>query len=644
MFKVKLIWDFDKKSHKSTRRKKHHAASFGFGYSYNAGRSGKKSESHAQVNDTVNQVDRPAEKVKTENKAVSEACNSDWFNNLKRMYQEQKAHKDEIKSDNSKHHDSNQKYPELLDISAIRSKIGTLSPEDFIEHANKYLGWNIDPDHPYKLNKKRLTSEEVAKYKEFGEPDLTKNHLELFTPNVISDLFTILNYNSSNGTKGDVVREELGHLGFEFVGEGTNIIVLSHEWYPGVVFKIALDSNGIADNFNDEVLQYVIPRFTRVLARHSTGIVSVQERSIVMSSQRMKAYEHDILQLLKRLSSKYLIADLAPCRFLNFGVARDGGFIIQDGSDLFPIADMDHKIKCRNSIGWDEKKDKPIRCGGKLHYTTDYLSMVCETCGRIYNALELRPKTKEDEYEMAVCYKDGTTLAERKAMEEEEIAAIRRKFGVTDNSFINDDGTIVERRDLAELNGNDSDDDDGYMDIEDYERMNPGSTFETPQENEDDEDGEKEDVVDDDDDYSDEEEDESNNVIVQLPQVKQPVSDMDEVRRKLTNAKFSNFNKAAMNNSDEDEKSDDVTVLQDSLPNVEYKLIPVDPENGMDIDDDRVGIYLNIKGSFHEAWERSGLPIYISIDGGSTYSIAVQSQVIEKILKPVVEDLLEADE
>ena len=343
-----------------------------------------------------------------------------------------------------------------------------------------------------------------------------------------------------------------------------------------------------------------------------------------MSSQRMKAYEHDILQLLKRLSSKYLIADLAPCRFLNFGVARDGGFIIQDGSDLFPIADMDHKIKCRNSIGWDEKKDKPIRCGGKLHYTTDYLSMVCETCGRIYNALELRPKTKEDEYEMAVCYKDGTTLAERKTMEEEEIAAIRRKFGVTDNSFINDDGTIVERRDLAELNGNDSDDDDGYMDIEDYERMNPGSTFETPQENEDDEDGENEDVVDDDD--SDEEEDESNNAIVQLPQVKQPVSDMDEVRRKLTNAKFSNFNKAAMNNSDEDEKTDD------------------DPENGMDIDDDRVGIYLNIKGSFHEAWERSGLPIYISIDGGSTYSIAVQSQVIEKILKPVVEDLLEADE
>ena len=37
-----------------------------------------------------------------------------------------------------------------------------------------------------------LTQEQRFQYKQFGEPDPSQDYLELFTPDVIEDLFTIM--------------------------------------------------------------------------------------------------------------------------------------------------------------------------------------------------------------------------------------------------------------------------------------------------------------------------------------------------------------------------------------------------------------------------------------------------------------------
>ena len=113
-----------------------------------------------------------------------------------------------------------------------------------------------------------------------------------------------------------------------------------------------------------------------------------------MTKERMKDFAPQIMELLKELSKTYLVADLSPSRFLNFGVTRQGDFVIQDGSDLFPIAQLDHKIRCQNPVGWNNKKKEMILCGGKLEYSADFLVMRCKECGREINPLELRPKTK----------------------------------------------------------------------------------------------------------------------------------------------------------------------------------------------------------------------------------------------------------
>lgn len=112
-----------------------------------------------------------------------------------------------------------------------------------------------DPD---RLCKHKLLKTEVEKYKAIGVVDHSQNWLELFTPTVVSDLFTIMHSCSDNQRKAGYIRQELSYYGFEQVGLGTNIYTMSNPAYPGVVFKFALDDNGMADNFNDAILEQMV--------------------------------------------------------------------------------------------------------------------------------------------------------------------------------------------------------------------------------------------------------------------------------------------------------------------------------------------------------------------------------------------------
>ena len=65
-----------------------------------------------------------------------------------------------------------------------------------------------------------LTQEQRFQYKQFGEPDPSQDYLELFTPDVIEDLFTIMRSCSDNQLKSDYITKEFKSLGFVDVGLG----------------------------------------------------------------------------------------------------------------------------------------------------------------------------------------------------------------------------------------------------------------------------------------------------------------------------------------------------------------------------------------------------------------------------------------
>ena len=261
---------------------------------------------------------------------------------------------------------------------------------------------------------------------EIGTPDLSQNWLELFHGTVIDDLFTIMHSNSDNQLKSDYVEELLEPFGFTSKGGGlgTNILVLTHPYYPGVVFKIALDENGIADNFNDCLLQDMVPQYARVYARHPSGLVTAQERYFVMKPEWMSLYRNDILHALRELSKDFLIADLTPSMVLNYGIDRKGKFVFIDGSDLYPLKQIKAKdrLRCVAVIGSD-KNGELKRCRGKCKYNDDFSQMVCEKCGRTYIPIELRPR--KEEYNMKNIFSDGFTIDDREELERRSREAMR---------------------------------------------------------------------------------------------------------------------------------------------------------------------------------------------------------------------------
>lgn len=261
---------------------------------------------------------------------------------------------------------------------------------------------------------------------EIGTPDLSQNWLELFHGTVIDDLFTIMHSNSDNQLKSDYVEELLEPFGFTSKGGGlgTNILVLTHPYYPGVVFKIALDENGIADNFNDCLLQDMVPQYARVYARHPSGLVTVQERYFVMKPEWMSLYRNDILHALRELSKDFLIADLTPSMVLNYGIDRKGKFVFIDGSDLYPLKQIKAKDRLRCvAVTGSDKNGELKRCRGKCKYNDDFSQMVCEKCGRTYIPIELRPR--KEEYNMKNIFSDGFTIDDREELERRSREAMR---------------------------------------------------------------------------------------------------------------------------------------------------------------------------------------------------------------------------
>lgn len=562
-----------------------------------------------------------------------------------------------------------------------------------------HKGSKKDVTNEFKLSK-RLTREQRDRYREIGEPDLTQNWLELFTDDVVSDLFTIMNSCSDNQKKADYVDKELRDYGFRYLAEGTNIVVLTNPVYPGVVFKIALDECGIADNFNDGVLYNVVPRYGRIFARHPSAIVSVQQRYITMTSLQMSMYRPRILGLLKELSKHFLVADMSPDRFLNYGIDRDGDFVIQDGSDLYPLHQIKGELRCKRITGQHQKSGEFKYCEGKLEYNDDFSMLVCKKCGREYNPLELRPRKEAAKMQMIMG--DGLSGEARDKLEQQEIAAIKgTKWEEPDvKQPVREKSKTIfvhpEDSDEGQDTQDGNDDNDEVEGIEPLKprvvpmsqiaspTVQPSETEDEPSEEDEDDDEEaeppivhvagnlessKEPATTDDDGESEGVQDETGHDT----EVEDASLD-DAVMTALTNAPMDKFTtlknehpqvfKIFMEKvidvagrdlimsilgledmfppSDEVESDMSNTVIPEAKkdydpnePRIEYQVAYEDESAELP------GILVKVSGNFDEAYEKYGLPVYVTVDDGKEYTMAIAASAMKKVLGEAIAEIEE---
>lgn len=503
------------------------------------------------------------------------------------------------------------------------------------KHKSKH---KADGHLEHKLSKNLLPVER-DEYKLMGVPDPTQNHLELFTDDTIHDIGAIIESCSDNQLKADYIVDELKSLGFRPSGLGTNILCMTNALYPGVVFKLALDMYGRADNLNDSWLSTVIPRYSKVYAVHKTGLVSVQERYVVVKdTKRLAGMQSEIYRTLSKLSEHFLIVDLSPNRmFLNYGIARDGGFVFLDGSDLYPISD-DDEIRCTNPTGMKKHSHEFKRCGGKLEYDPDFSKLVCKKCYKEFNPLELRPKK---EVRDMLFNTDGISTEERARLVREEEAALRRNQGIYEEPASAKESVFESPDEEGE--------DDGYRVIPAEE---PPFTLQPVQE----EAAEQVACTSGEDDQEEEDTDKQSEDDEPSDTVSQPTIQSDHSAG-VINTEDTKSQEEHYNEDDDDEDDSFITLhtrVNESVTSTAYssqtKVSEISEKNTSGMGDPCIhytvvnegepselnldpGIYMDISGDLDEAYESCGLPIFITFDHSEEYTQLIKAPMLLSMIK-----------
>lgn len=209
---------------------------------------------------------------------------------------------------------------------------------------------------------------------------------ELFSQDVL-DKITAIDKDPRYGDNNQKVQALLFLLkdhGFTEIGPGTNRLVVRGLDY---VYKIAMDSYGVRDNWNEfNISPELQPYVTKTY--ECNGLIAVAEYvNLITKSEFVDSKEH-IANILKYLSEDYIFCDMSlnMKNSLNFGYRDDGTIVILDYGYIYPI---DRKIMFCS------------KCGAHLVWKSDFSALRCPKCGKVYDPITIRDRMwkKESDFQ-----------------------------------------------------------------------------------------------------------------------------------------------------------------------------------------------------------------------------------------------------
>lgn len=234
-------------------------------------------------------------------------------------------------------------------------------------------------------------------YEVMGKIDWDFDYFSIFTPATMHDIRMIFDADLSCHERANTLNELLEPQGFIELGTGTNIITYVHSDAPGVVYKIALDAGGLADNRNDPMMAKIAPEARPPIVVDVTkdGLISVQEYVFgIKNGEDMSLYLNDALEICRKLSKRFLVIDVTPRLYTNWAIGRNMELRTCDVSDLYPLDKGEDVMRCPTVVG-ENKKGELTRCNGRVYYDDYYQRCYCSRCGRNFLPIELKPRAKQ---------------------------------------------------------------------------------------------------------------------------------------------------------------------------------------------------------------------------------------------------------
>lgn len=196
---------------------------------------------------------------------------------------------------------------------------------------------------------------------------------------------TTLSLNSDLQKKYQLIDDLARRLDLTFLARGTNRSVYTVNYDSSIIIKIGYDKAGITDSKREfENQQFIKPFCTKCFEVSPTGTVGLFERvTPIKHLEEFKSMAADIFDMLyKKILGRYIMADIGMDQYMNYGFREGFGPVILDYPYMYEVDES--KLKCRNvSIATGEV------CTGTIDYDDTFDHLVCNTCGKVYNARDL---------------------------------------------------------------------------------------------------------------------------------------------------------------------------------------------------------------------------------------------------------------
>lgn len=237
---------------------------------------------------------------------------------------------------------------------------------------------------------------------------------QYFSDELKMELFKVtMEVELDNNSKGAVIKELLTkyNVPYTSLGSGTNRMAVLVDGYA---IKIALDKDGMIDNrreilYTKDLQPYVV----KVYECTQNGLLAVSEYITIFTLDDYNTNQEKMRQILSEISKMFLIGDVGITNrnYVNWGFRDNGELCILDFAYIYAVKYKTFVCTCDDT--------------SVLKYDSDFVYLICPTCGKRYRFAEIRKRLsrKDQENEIGDVLRLGYTLTKA-----EELVPVNPKF------------------------------------------------------------------------------------------------------------------------------------------------------------------------------------------------------------------------
>lgn len=184
------------------------------------------------------------------------------------------------------------------------------------------------------------------------------------------------------------INEIMECYGFRKFHSGTNRVVYRYLEDQSIICKVASSRIGFEPTINEMNNQvYLKPFVTKCFQVDPTGAVGLYERvkPITNIDEFISVADSVFDVLYNKLIGKYIVEDVGSKYFMNWGMRDSFGPVLLDYPSIYKLDGS--KLYCANNLNLSG-----VACDGVIDYDPGFNHLVCNKCGRKYQARELREK------------------------------------------------------------------------------------------------------------------------------------------------------------------------------------------------------------------------------------------------------------